>query len=154
MEVKEFLKTSGISYETSKHVPAFTAQGMAAVEHEPGRYVAKPVVVKADDRYLMCVVPAPSHVDLAQLKSQLTAESVELATESEIADLFPGCELGAEPPFGNLFELPTLMDKSLEADDHILFQAGTHEEAIRMSMADYRRLVEPKVMDLTYHGLS
>ena len=151
MEVKEFLKSSGVSYETSKHVPAFTAQGMAAVEHEPGRYVAKPVIVRADDRYLMCVLPAPCHVDLIKLKSQLAAETVELAQESEIGELFPGCDLGAEPPFGNLYELPTLMDKALENDDHILFQAGTHEEAIRMSMADYRRLVEPRIMDLSYH---
>lgn len=152
MEVKEFLKKSGVSYQTSRHSPVFTAQGMAAAEHEPGRYVAKPVIVKADDRYLMCVLPAPCRADLAKLKSQLAARTVELAQESEIAKLFPDCDLGAEPPFGNLYELPTLMDKALEKDDHILFQAGTHEEAIRMSMPDYRRLVGPKILDLSYHA--
>ncbi len=149
MEVKEFLKKSGTPYETSKHAPVFTSQKMAQIEHEPGRYVAKPVIVKADGRFLMCVLPAARHVDLAKLKSQLAAGTVELARESEIAELFPDCDVGAEPPFGNLYKLPTLMDKALEKDDHILFQAGTHEEAIRMSMADYRKLVEPRVLDFS-----
>ncbi len=149
MEVKEFLKKSGASYETLKHTPVFSSQKMAQIEHEPGRYVAKPVIVKADGRFLMCVLPASRHVDLAKLKSQLAAEFVELAQESEIAELFQDCDVGAEPPFGNLYKLPTLMDKVLENDDHVLFQAGTHEDAIRMSMADYRRLVHPKVLDFS-----
>ncbi len=97
----------------------------------------------------MCVLPAPRHVDLAKLKSYLAAKFVELAQESEIAELFRDCDVGAEPPFGSLYKLPTLMDKVLENDDHVLFQAGTHEEAIRMSMADYRRLANPKVLDLS-----
>ena len=147
MEIKEFLRKSGVRFEVHKHTPVFTAQRMAAVEHERGRYVAKPVIVKADGRYLMCVLPASRHLDLAKLKTHLAARSVELAKESEIADLFPGCEVGAEPPFGNLYGLPTLVHKALERDDHLLFQAGTHEEAIRMSMADYQKLAEPKTLD-------
>jgi Ala-tRNA(Pro) deacylase len=146
MEIKEFLSKSGVHFEIHKHTPVFTAQRMAAVEHERGRYVAKPVIVRADGRYLMCVLPASHHLDWAKLKTHLAAQSVELAKESEIADLFPGCQVGAEPPFGNLYGLPTLMDKALERDDHLLFQAGTHEEAIRMSMADYQRLAQPKVV--------
>ena len=149
MEIKEVLRKSGVRFEVHKHAPVFTAQRMAAVEHERGRYVAKPVIVKADGRYLMCVLPASHHLDLAKVKTHLAARAVELAQESEIANLFPGCQVGAEPPFGNLYGLPTLMHKALERDDHLLFQAGTHEEAIRMSMADYQKLVAPKVLDFT-----
>jgi Ala-tRNA(Pro) deacylase len=123
---------------------------MAAVEHESGRYVAKPVIMKVDDHYLMCVLPASHRVDVAKLRHELDAQSAELAEEGEIAWLFPDCELGAEPPFGSLYELPTVMDRTLENDDHILFQAGTHEEGIRMRMADYRRLVNPPVLDFGY----
>ncbi len=150
MRVMEFLDKAGIHYETLEHAPVFTAQGLAAIEHEPGQYVAKPVIVKADDRYIMCVLPAPRKVDLGRLKGQLDAKSVVLADEDEIGKLFPDCELGAEPPFGNLYDLPTVMDKTLERDDHIICQAGTHGNAVRVSMADYRKLVEPKVLEFTF----
>ena len=150
MRVMEFLDQAGVKYETHKHNPVFSAQGLAAAEHEHGKYVAKPVIVKADNRYLMCVLPAPNKIDLGKLKTQLASEAVELADEEEVGNLFPDCELGAEPPFGNLYDVATLIDKRLEADDHILFQAGSHEQAIRMSMADYRRLVQPKVLTFTF----
>ncbi len=154
MRVIDFLNESGVEYELSDHVAAFTAQQMAAAEHEPGRYVAKPVIVKADDEYLMCVLAAPCKIDLRSLKGQLGVESVELVDENEIGRMFDDCELGAEPPFGNLYDLPTIIDKALEDDDHITFQAGTHEQAIRMRMADYRWLVEPKVLEFGYHVTS
>jgi len=150
MHVMEFLDQAGVKFETSEHAPVFSAQGLAAAEHEHGKYVAKPVIVKADDRYLMCVLPAPSKIDLGKLKGHLDAQSVQLADEHEIGKLFPDCELGAEPPFGNLYDLPTVIEKSLEADDHILFQSGTHGQAIRMTMADYRKLVQPKVLEFTF----
>jgi len=150
MQVTEFLDQAGVHYEVREHPPVFSAQGLAAVEHEHGKYVAKPVIVKADDRYLMCVLPAPHKIDLGRLKGQLEAESVELADEDEIGKLFPDCELGSEPPFGNLYDLSTVIEKSLEGDDHILFQAGTHGKAIRMDMADYRKLVGPKVLEFTF----
>jgi len=150
MRVTDFLDKEGVKYETLDHAPVFSSQGLAAIEHEPGKYVAKPVLVKADDRYIMCVLPAPRKVDLGRLKGQLDAASVVLADEDEIGELFPDCELGAEPPFGNLYDLPTVMDRTLEKDDHIVFQAGTHGKAIRLSMADYRRLVEPKVLEFTF----
>ena len=154
MRVIELLDKSAVSYEITEHAPAFTAQQMAAAEHEPGKYVAKPVIVKADDKYIMCVLSACYKIDLGTLKSQLGAKSVELAQEKEIGKIFDDCELGAEPPFGNLYDLPTIMDKVLEKDDHITFQAGTHEKAIRMSMDDYRKLVEPKVLEFSYHMTS
>ena len=154
MRVIEFLDKSGVSYEVSEHEPAFTAQQMAAVEHEPGKFVAKPVIVKADDKYVMCVLAAPHKIDMKALKKQLGAKSVKLVEEKEIGKLFPDCALGAEPPFGNLYDLPIIMDKALENDDHITFQGGSHEKAIRMSMDDYRKLVSPKVLEFSYHVTS
>ncbi|MHA2314702.1 MAG: aminoacyl-tRNA deacylase [Candidatus Hermodarchaeia archaeon] len=154
MRVIELLDKSAVRYEVTEHPPAFTAQQMAAVEHEPGKYVAKPVIVKADGEYMMCVLSACYKIDLRALKSQLGAKSVELAQEKEIGKIFDDCELGAEPPFGNLYDLPTIMDKALEEDDHITFQGGTHEKAIRMSMDDYKKLVEPKVLEFSYHMTS
>jgi len=154
MQVTEFLDKSGVSYEVTEHTPAFTAQQMAAAVHEPGKYVAKPVIVKTDGKYMMCVLSACYKIDLGALKNQLGAKSVELAEEKEIGKIFEDCELGAEPPFGNLYDLPTIMDKALEEDEHIMFQAGTHEKAIRMSMDDYRKLVEPKVLQFSYHMTS
>jgi Ala-tRNA(Pro) deacylase len=132
----------------SEHLPVYSAQGLAAAEHESGKFVAKPVIVKADGRFLMCVLPANGRIDLEKLRSQLDANSVALADEQDFEGLFPGCELGAEPPFGNLFNLPTMMDRTLEKDDHILFQAGTHAKAARLNMADYHNLVHPRVLDL------
>jgi len=150
MRVTELLDKSGTKYQMSDHKPVFEAQRMAAEEHEPGRYVAKPVIVKADDKYLMCVLAACCKVNLGALKNQLGAKSVELAEEKEIGKLFPDCELGAEPPFGNLYDMTTVMDKALEKDDHITFQAGVHDRAMRMSMADYVKLVKPKVLEFSY----
>ena len=154
MQVIEFLNKAGVPYEVTEHEPAFSAQSMAAAEHEPGRYVAKPVIVKADGKYVMCVLSACYKIDLRTLKKQLGAKKVELAEEKEIGQLFGDCKLGAEPPFGNLYDLPTIMDKALEADDHIMFQAGTHEKAIRMTMNDYRKLVAPQVLEFSYHVTS
>jgi len=154
MRVTEYLDKSGTRYDVTEHPPTFTAQQMAAVEHEPGKFVAKPVIIKVDGKYMMCVLSANNKIDLAALKSQLGAESVELADEKEIGEIFDDCELGAEPPFGNLYDLPTIMDKALAGDDHLMFQAGTHKEAIQISMADYRKLVEPKVLEFSYHVTS
>lgn len=154
MRIIEFLDNSAVRYEIREHPPAFTAQQMAAIEHEPGQYVAKPVIIKADGKYIMCVLSACYKIDMGALKSQLGAKSVELAQEKEIGKIFNDCELGAEPPFGNLYDLPTIMDKALAKDDHITFQAGTHEKAIRINMDDYRKLVNPKVLEFSYHVTS
>ena len=151
MQITEYLDKSAIQYEVSEHEPTFTAQEMAAIEHEPGKYVAKPVIVKADGKNIMCVLAACYKIDLGALKKQIGAQSVDLTDEKEIGSIFEDCELGAEPPFGNLYDMPVIMDKALEKDDHITFQAGTHEKAIRISMEDYRKLVNPKVLEFSYH---
>jgi Ala-tRNA(Pro) deacylase len=151
MKTLEYLERAGVKFEVREHRPTFSAQQMAAVEHEPGRFVVKPVVVKVDGKYVMCVLAACYKVDLGALKKQLGAKSVELAEEQEIGHLFGNCELGAEPPFGNLYDVPTIMDKALAGDDHIMFQAGAHDKAILMKMADYRKLVNPKILKFSYH---
>ena len=154
MPILDYLKKAKVKCEVREHKPTFSAQQMAATEHEPGKYVAKPVIVKADDKFVMCVLPACRKVDLQALKKQLGAKSVDLAEEVEIGKLFTDFEIGAEPPFGNLYDLPTVMDKSLEDDDHIVFQAGSHDKAVKISMADYRKLVNPKILDFSYQMAS
>ncbi len=151
MKVVDFLDEKSAKYEVAEHRPTFTAQQMAAEEHVPGMYVAKPVVVRSGETYYMCVLPACCKIDLDALKSQLGVEHVELADESEMTKLFTDCALGAEPPFGGLYGLETVMDKALEADEYIVFQAGTHEEAVKMDMAEYRRIAECKVLSFSYH---
>ncbi len=150
MQIVDYLKKAKVKCEVREHNPTFSAQQMAATEHEPGMFVAKPVIVKADDKFVMCVLPACRKIDLQALKNQLGAKSVELAEEQEVGKLFTDCELGAEPPFGNLYDLPTVMDKSLEDDDHIVFQAGSHDKAAKITMADYRKLVDPQILDFSY----
>jgi len=152
MTVLDFLKEAGVKYEVVEHKPVFTAQRMAAVEHESGKFVAKPVIVKADDKFVMCVLAASCKIDLQALKKQLGAKKVQLAAEDEMPGIFDDCEIGAEPPFGNLYDLQTIMDKALESDEHILFQAGSHQKAVRMAMADYIKLVKPKIMEFTYQS--
>ncbi len=151
MKIREYLDEHGISYKVKEHHPAFTAQHMAAEDHEPGQYVAKPVIIKADDGFIMCVLSANHKINLGMLKENLGAENVELVEEEEFSKLFSDCEVGAEPPFGNLYEMETVMDTSLEGDDHITFQGGTHKEAITISMHDYKELVHPKVLHFSYH---
>jgi len=151
MRVIDFLDKSGVNYELTRHIPTFTAQGMAAIEHEPGRFVAKPVIVKADGKYVMCVLAAHQKIDLPDLMYQLGAKSIDLAEETDMARIFDDCQLGAEPPFGNLYDLTTVIDQSLTHTDHIMFQAGTHDKAVKMTMKDYLNLVEPKILKFSSH---
>jgi Ala-tRNA(Pro) deacylase len=150
MKIQDYLEKAGVTFEIKEHKPTFSAQQMAAAEHEPGRFVAKPVIVKVDGKNMMCVLAASRKIDLSELKKGLGAKSVELVEEDEVGRIFGDCELGAEPPFGNLYDLPTLMDKALEDDDHIMFQAGSHDKAVRIKMDDYRKLAKPKVVEFSY----
>ena len=120
-------------------------QELAQIEHVSGRNVIKPVVVKADGQFVLCALPASYKVDLKELRSQLRADDVKLADEQSLEQLFQGCELGAEPPIGRLWGLPTLMDESLTADDMVTFQAGTHSDSVTMSLAEYRRVAQPEI---------
>lgn len=151
MRVTDYLDRKRVHYETHRHEPTFTAQQMAAVEHEPGMKVAKPVVVQADGRFYMCVLPACCKVDLNVLRRELDAGEVQLASEQDMASLFPDCQLGAEPPLGNVFGMGTLLDKSLSDQDYIVFQSGRHDESVKVNVSDYKELVEPRVLAFGYH---
>ena len=147
MNVQDYLDQMGVHYRLSRHDTAYTAQDLAAAEHVPGRRVIKPVVVKCDGRFVLCGCP-PSHpasIPGHVAANQLQATQVELAAEGEIGQMFPDCEVGAEPPIGCLFGLPTIMDESLFADERVTFQAGTHQDAVTMSLADYRKVAQPEV---------
>lgn len=145
-KITDFLTSHGVKFDVIKHSPAFTAQQVAASAHVPGKELAKTVIVKIDDRLVMVVEPAHLKVNLDALRRQLGAQSVELATESEFRNQFPECELGAMPPFGNLYDMDVFISHNIDQNDHISFNAGTHAELIQMSYEDFFELVQPKVI--------
>lgn len=142
----EYLDEHHIRYVSLKHSPAFTAQEVAAAAHIPGREVAKVVVVKLDGELALVVLPAPEMVRMKHLKAETGASRVDLASEDEFKGRFPDCEVGAMPPFGNLYDLETFVEESLTKDEDFAFNAGTHTDLIRMSFADYQDLVNPRVL--------
>jgi Ala-tRNA(Pro) deacylase len=143
-KLKEFLDRNGVRYEVRLHQTAYTAQEVAAAEHVPGREMAKVVMVRDGGEYLMAVLPAPYHVALERLGKAAGRAGLSLATEADFARLFPGCEPGAMPPFGNLYGIPVWVDESLTRDEEIAFNAGNHEQTVHMRYADFARLVQPK----------
>lgn len=144
--VKEYLDENQISYTHCTHRLAYTAQEIAAAQHVPGREMAKTIVLKGDDKYMLFVLPAVMKIDMKALRNELPFKHLELATEKEFAALFPDSEVGAMAPFGNLYQLETYVDKSLLMDDEIVFNAGTHIDTIRMKYRDYERLIHPPVV--------
>ncbi len=145
-KLQEYLDSHHIKYESIKHSPSFTAQEIAASAHIPGKNMAKTVVVKIDGEMAMVVLPAPQMVRMNHLKAETGAQEVELASEEEFKSRFPDCEVGAMPPFGNLYEMDTYVEGSLADDHEITFNAGTHTELIRMAYADFSNLVRPKIL--------
>ncbi len=145
-KLKEFLDSNGIKYVTIHHSPSYTAQEIAASAHIPGKELAKTVMVKIDGEMAMAVLPASYRVDLELLREAAGAGKVELAGEQEFKDLFPECELGAMPPFGNLYGMDVFAAESLMEDEEIAFNAGSHTELIRLSYRDFERLVAPRVV--------
>ena len=133
-------------YQIIHHPEAFTAQELAAIEHVKGKHHAKVVIVKADGELIMTVLPADHRVDLEAL-NRATGKRTALATETEFKTVFPDCAVGAMPPFGNLYGVSTYVDKSLTEDEFIIFEAGTHTDAIKMSYPDYTRLANPKAVE-------
>jgi Ala-tRNA(Pro) deacylase len=145
LTVQEFLRRGNVAYTVFQHPPAFSAQEEAAVTHVPGRNWAKPVVCFADGEPLQAVVPADREVDLERLAAVVRAHEVRLADESELRWLYPDCELGAMPPFGPLYKQPVYVDESLTMDDEIVFNAGTHSDAVCMRYNDFAALTSPVV---------
>ena len=151
MKINDFLKERGVHFSVHEHPPTYTAQEVAAEEHISGDMLAKAVIVKAGDEHVMCVLSASYKLDMDKVADFLGVKSVRLADEGEMAELFPDVEVGSEPPFGNLYDLTTLVDEHLTADDEIVFQAGSHRQVIRMTYADYAGLAKPEVADLAVH---
>jgi Ala-tRNA(Pro) deacylase len=149
--LKTYLDENRIHYTLMSHSPAYTAQAAAATMHVPGKELAKSVVVTAGNQSALAVLPASFHVNLKKL-GELLGKPTRLASEQEFISLFQDCELGAMPPFGQLYKLPVFVDRSLEADEEIVFNAGTHRDAIRMKYADFKKLVSPKVADFAAKG--
>ena len=150
-KLKQMLEEAGVSYKTTKHPEAFTAQEVAAAEHVPGKAMAKVVIVLADKMPVMAVLPASYRVNFDKLKALVGAKKVRLASEDEFAELFPESEIGAMPPFGGPEDMPIYSDRVLEEDDKITFNAGTHTETVTIAYADYTRLAHPTVADFAEH---
>lgn len=143
--LEQYLREQQISFEKHQHPIAYTAQDVAAREHLPGKQVAKFVVVFADDQPVMLVLPAPYRVDLTRVAMVLGTQTVRLADEVELQGLFPDCEVGAMPPFGNLYHLPVYVDQRLAEDAYIVFPLGTHTETMRLAYTDFERLTGPAI---------
>lgn len=145
-KLKEFLDENNVKYVTISHSPVYTAQEIAASTHIPGKELAKTVMVKLDGKMAMAVLPASFKVDFKQLKEASGAKRAELAAEEEFKDLFPECDVGAMPPFGNLYGMDVYAAESLAEDEKISFNAGTHTEIMQVSYKDFERLVKPKLI--------
>jgi Ala-tRNA(Pro) deacylase len=148
MEIPEklisYLNQKKVGYEILHHPEAFTAQTIAAAEHIKGRRHAKVVMVKSGGQHLMTVLPADSRVDLEKIE-QVTGKPALLESEAEFKGLFPDCAPGTMPPFGDLYGVPTYVDRNLTKEDYIVFEAGTHTDAIRLSYRDYEQTAKPRV---------
>ena len=144
-----FLDDNKVEYVTIRHSPAYTAQKIAAAAHIPGREVAKTVMVNIDGKMAMAVVRATDQVDLDLLRSAAKADSVTLATEDDFRDAFQGVELGAMPPFGNLYGMAVFADEALTKDTQIAFNAGSHTELLQLDYEDFQRLAKPTVANFS-----
>jgi len=144
-QLKDFLDSHNVKYVTIAHSTAYTAQETASLAHIRGTEFAKTVIVRIDGKLVMAVLPASYHVDLTAFKTAAQGKKIALASETDFRDKFPGCEAGAMPPFGQLYGTPVFVDESLTQDKEIVFNAGTHDELIRLSYEDFARLVQPKL---------
>ncbi|MCP4639318.1 MAG: YbaK/EbsC family protein [bacterium] len=148
-KLKEFLDGQQIHYTSIMHAESYTAQRTAQCAHVPGRDMAKTVIVRIDGQVCMVVVPAPCHVNLDKLRELTSAESVALATENEFHIMFPDCETGAMPPFGNLYGMDVYVQRDLADEEEIAFNAGTHTEVIQVGYDDFERMTHPHMGDFT-----
>ncbi len=147
-KLRKFLDEHKIKYVNIKHSLAYTAQEIAASAHIHGKEIAKTVIVKINGEMVMAVIPANFKIDLGLVSEAAGGKSAQLANEQEFQDLFPGCALGAMPPFGNLYNIPVYVDESLAEDEEIVFNAGSHTELIRLAYKDFESLVKPKITTL------
>ncbi len=150
--LREFLDQNKIRYVTIRHSVAYTAQEIAASAHIKGREMVKTVLIKSDGKLAMCVLPASNKIDFDLLAKALGGKTIRLANEVEFKDRFPECDVGAMPPFGNLYEMDVYADESLAKDEEIAFNACSHVELFQMSFKDFGRLVKPRLIPFSYHS--
>jgi len=150
-KLKDYLEKNQVRYEVGYHERIYTSQEIAAAMHVPGKELAKVVMVKADGKMVMLVLPASYRVDMKKLKVVLNCKKVGMAKEVDFQELFPDCEVGAMPPFGNLYNLEVWVDQVLAEDELIVFRAGSHVETLKIKYNDYARLVNSKVGDFSVH---
>jgi len=148
IDVIEYLNRGHVHYQIISHMHAYTAHNTALATHVPDSELAKTLVLRAGDQFWMAVLPADHRLSERKVKKVLEARHIRLAHEEELELLIPDCQVGAMPPFGNLYGLPVLVDKSLTEDDEIVFNACTHTEAVRMKFADFERLVKPLIGEI------
>jgi Ala-tRNA(Pro) deacylase len=146
--LKEVLDEAKIPYEVYNHALAYTAQEIAAKQHFPGNQMAKVVMLEADDELVMGVIDGNHKINPETVRASLGASRVRLATEDEFTSRFPECEIGAMPPFGNLFGLRVFVDPALTKDEYIYFNAGNHVQTVRLRYNDFAALVKPRVVSL------
>lgn len=151
-KLKDFLDREHVRYVTIIHSRAYTAQEIAASAHIPGKELAKTVMVKLDGKMAMAVLPASYRVDFELLKKATGAKTAELATEKEFKNMFPDCEVGAMPPFGNIYDLQVFAANSLREDEEIAFNAGSHTELMKLSFSDFERLSKPVFLKFSRHA--
>jgi Ala-tRNA(Pro) deacylase len=148
-KLRKFLDLRKAKYVTIQHSMAFTAQEIAESVHVPGKMLAKTVIVNLDGNMSMVVLRALDQVPMVQLAKKLNVEKAELAFEEEFMERFEDCEVGAMPPFGNLYGLPLYMDRVLSEQEEIVFNAGSHTVVVRMPFRDYARMASPHLIDVT-----
>jgi Ala-tRNA(Pro) deacylase len=151
-KLREFLDSNKVKYVQISHSPAYTALEIAASAHVPGKELAKTVIVWVDGKTAMAVLPASYHIDFDKLAKAAGASKASLASEEEFGDLFPACEVGSMPPFGNLYGMNVFVAKPLPDDEEIAFNAGSHTELVRLRYKDFERLVRPKIADFAVAG--
>jgi Ala-tRNA(Pro) deacylase len=148
-KLKGFLDKESIRYVTISHSPAYTAQEIAACAHIPGKELAKTVMVKIEGQMAMLVLPSTRKVVLQELRELLGVEQAKFASEEEFKALFPECEIGAMPPFGNLYGMEVYVAPGLAENEEIVFNAGSHTELMKMAYRDFARLVKPQLLAFT-----
>lgn len=148
--LKEYLAQNNVQYTSIPHAIAYAAREVSHVSHIPERQLAKCVIVNAGNKMIMVVIPSSEVVNFDSLKKSLHETNAQLASEAEFTKAFPDCELGAMPPFGNLYNMDVYVEKDLAANKEIAFNAGTHEEIIKLAYQDFVKLVHPKVISVTH----
>jgi len=152
--IRDYLDSQNVPYETLHHSQAFTAQEVAHSLHISGKKCAKAVVARGDNKPVLVLMPASHRVDFQQLSTALKVKQVQMLDESELVGLFPDCDLGAVPPFGNLYGVDVWVDRAVASAETVLFCAGTHEDCIRMSYSDFAKLTRPFVGHFSDLGIA